>query len=227
MVNLVLLTTKPEPGTVLERRYGVSDDTNTWVRFESSTGEFEPWVGIFPNAPVAFFSTAVRMGSGPIALVVARGQGYLVNAFTGALIRTTPWDYAYSAVSVPDRDFVVVANTTDIWATYEDRDHYARVLTPWFTPLGGWGNPTQPEPDDYERVALDGIVFETVTAQELRGKVWWPDGWYDFTLKFDSWLVQHQGPVAQAPDAFQAIEGRGGYPTSTQYYQWMAKHWLT
>jgi hypothetical protein len=213
MVNLMLLTAKPEPGSILERRYGVSTDTNTWVRFESTTGQFDPWVGVFPNADVAFFSTAVPFGSGPAALVIARGQGYVVNAFTGALIRTTDWDYAYSAVSVPDREFVVVANTTDIWGTYEDREQYAHELEPWFT-----GN------DD--RIALDGIVFETVTARELRGKVWYPDGWYDFTLDFETWAVQRRGPVAAAPDSFQAVEGRGGYPTSTRYYEWMSQHWL-
>jgi hypothetical protein len=213
MVSLVLLTAKPESGTVLERRYGVSGDTNTWVRFESSTGQFEPWVGVFPNADVAFFSTAVPIGSGPTALVVARGQGYVVNAVTGALIRLTPWDYAYSAASVPDRDFVVVADTTGIWGTYEDREHYAHMLEPWLA-------------DEYDRVALDGIVFEEVTARELRGKVWWPDGWHDFTLDFDTWVVQQRGPVAAAPDSFQAVEGRGGYPTSTRYYEWMSQHWL-
>jgi hypothetical protein len=214
MLNLVLLTVKPESGTILERRYGVSSDTNTWVRFESSTGQFEPWVGVFPNAPVAFFSAAVPMGAGPTALVVARGQGYVVNALTGALIRTTPWDYAYSAVSVPNRDFAVVANTTEIWGTYEDREQYARLLEPWFTG------------EDYERVALDGIVFETVTARELGGKVWWENGWHDFTLDFDTWIVQQKGPVAAGPNSFKAVEGRGGYPTSTRYYEWMSQHWL-
>jgi hypothetical protein len=213
MVNLVLLTAKPEPGSLLERRYGASTDTSIWVRFESTTGQFEPWVGVFPNGPLAFFSAAVPFGSGPAALVVAGGQGFVVNAFTGALIRTTDWDYAYSAVSVPDREFVVVANTTDIWATYEDREQYARMSDP--------RSATQ-----YDRVALDGIVFETVTARELRGKVWWEDGWYDFTLDFDTWVLQRRGPVAAASDFFQAVEGRGGYPTSTRYYEWMAQHWL-
>jgi hypothetical protein len=226
MVNLVLLTAKPESGTVLERHYGVSTDTYTWVRFESSTGEFEPWVGIFPNAPVAFFSTAVSIGRGPTALVVACGQGYVVDVFTGAVIRMTPWDYAYSAASVPDRDFVVVANTTEIWGTYEDREQYARLSTPWFTPLDHRAIPTEAESEEYERVALDGIVFETVTAHELRGKVWWPNGWHNFTLDFDTWVVRQEGPVAGAADSFQAIEGRGGYPTSSRYYEWMSQHWL-
>ncbi|HEX7941117.1 MAG TPA: hypothetical protein VF488_04905 [Gemmatimonadaceae bacterium] len=33
------------------------------------------------------------------------------------------------------------------------------------------------------RVALDGIVFGRVTADELTGKVWEMDGWYAFRVR--------------------------------------------
>ena len=168
-----VLSSPPVSGTMRERHYDVSARANTWVRFQTNDGE---WVGVFGSAELAHFSTVVPFpdDGGRTALVISGGQGYVVDASSGMLIRKTPWDYAYSAAGVPGRHFILVANTTEIWATDRETDRYVRR--------------EDPAPYDYDerespvRVALDGIMFERVTPTELAGRVWEGAGWYAFRV---------------------------------------------
>jgi hypothetical protein len=42
------------------------------------------------------------------------------------------------------------------------------------------------------RVALDGIILETSTSDELSGKVWWEDGWYRFKFRYDDMRFERE-----------------------------------
>jgi hypothetical protein len=188
-VRTQILPHPPISGTYRERHYDAVGPC-TWVLFDNEEGE--EWVGVFGSEGLASSSSAVPFGDdvGRTVLVVARGQGYIVNAVTGALIRKTPWDYAYPALTVPDRDFVMVADVTEIWATYRDRDVPAIPAEPLFDA----GAPN--------RVALDGIVFDQATPDELTGKVWDMDGWYSFRLRFDSMRAERGPLLSEEWDAY-------------------------
>ena len=226
MLESRLLTAKPPPGSVPESSFTPSARANTWVRFSDSAGAFEDWVGVFGNAEVAFFSAAVPFADGRHALIVAGGQGYVVDAHSRALVRRTPWSYSYSAWAVPGRAFVMVASNCALWATTIQGERAARLSEPWFTSREKHGQSLSATERDHERVALDGLVFEAVDTTQLRGHAWWPDGWHPFVLDFDTWRLEQSAPVAQTFEAHQAQQGRGGYPTSREYYDWMASHWL-
>jgi len=108
-------------------------------------------------------------------LVIAGGQGFVVDAVTGTLVRQTPWDYAHAAVAAPGRDFVLVADVTQIWASSRTDDRQAwRRDRAWYD---------LDESRPAHRVALDGIKFDRVTSDTLTGEVWEMDGWYAFRLR--------------------------------------------
>lgn len=187
-MRLQILSHPPISGTYRERHYDAVGPC-TWVLFDDEEGE--EWVGVFGSAGLASSSSAVPFGDdlGRTVLVVAQGQGYIIDTATGALIRKTPWDYAYPALTVPERDFVVVADVCEIWATYRDRDVPAIPVEPHFT-----GDPN--------RVALDGILFAQATPDELTGKVWDMDGWYSFRLRFDLMRVERGPLLSEKWDAY-------------------------
>ena len=194
-----LLSSQPLAGTICERHYDVSARTNTWVRFDDEEGG--EWVGIFGSAELAQYSSAVPFADdgGRTALILSRGQGYIVDTSSGVLLRKTPWDYACAAVGVPGRDFIVVANTTEIWATDRATDRYVRREgRAWYDDDRG------PVPT---RVALDGIILEHVTGTELTGRVWEMDGWYAFRVDLET-LAFRRGALLTAD--WEA----GGKPTA-------------
>ena len=170
-----ILRTPPMSGTFTERRFDVSAHANTWVRFEDDEGN--EWVGVFGRSEHTAFDAVVpfAIDGGRTVLVVAGGQGYVVDAQAGSLVRRTRWFVAEAAVAVPDHDFVLVADATEIWATDRVSDRRAwRRDHAWYDFDDG---------APATRVALDGIVFDGVTAAELTGKVWEMDGWYAFRLR--------------------------------------------
>ena len=213
-MQLELLTKKPVSGTIPEQHFDVSAATNTWVRFGDDEGN--DWVGVFGNADNAFFSAAVPFGDdgGRTALVIARGQGYIVDTLARRLLRKTDWDYSYSAVAPPGRDFIVVADTTDIWITKRFEDGSA-------SSPNGWGAPEEPR-----RIALDGLILDEPTHDSLTGKAWFDDGWYSFRMNLATRLVTIGERVTTDEGAFQAVAGRGGFPTSHAYHDWMQQFWL-
>jgi hypothetical protein len=169
-----LLHAPPMSGTVLERHFEVSARKNEWVRFTDDDGA--EWVGVFGSGEISGYSAVVPFAddNGRTVLVVAGGQGYVVDATSGSLLRRTPWDYAQQAMSVPGRDFVLVADTTELWAAGRQEDRLAWRREP------GWYDANQTAPT--HRVALDGIRFDAVTSNALTGRVWELDGWYAFRL---------------------------------------------
>jgi hypothetical protein len=202
---LELLKRIPISGTVAERHFSPSTRSNLWVRFELDDGT--EWVGVFGNAELANYHAAVPFADDATTiLVIAGGQGYVVDARTGRLLRQTPWSYAYSAVSVPGRDFLFVASTTEIWATYRDRDVTAirrqRAL---------YDSDRSPVPT---RVALDGIVFDAPGPQAITGYVWELDGWYSFALQYDGFVFERGPLVSTDEGAIHGSAERGGFPPS-------------
>jgi hypothetical protein len=173
-MHVELLNTPPISGTVTEHHFDVSAGANAWVRFEDAEGGV--WVGVFGSSELAPFNAAVPFpdDGGRTVLVIAGGQGYIVDAVSRVLIRRTPWDYAYAAAAAPGRDFVLVADVTEIWAADRARD---RLVWPRERARYDYENASPPH-----RVALDGIVFDRVTADELTGKVWEMEGWYAFRV---------------------------------------------
>ena len=84
-----LLKHIPISGTVVERHFHPSARSNLWVRFE--LGDGTEWVGVFGNAEQATYHAAVPFAEDvTTALVIAGGQGYVVDARIGTLLRKTP-----------------------------------------------------------------------------------------------------------------------------------------
>ena len=188
----------PVSGTVAERQFRASARANLWVRFEPDDGP--EWVGVFGSAELAQYHAAVLFPDGPpAALVIAGGQGYVVDGGSGTLLRETPWAYAFSAVPVAGRAFVLVADNTRIWATYRDRD-IAAVRR------------DDTRHNDATRLALDGIVFDPPGAASLAGYVWEPEGWYAFTLRYDGLAFELGDLVTRDWGAIEGSVERGGYP---------------
>jgi hypothetical protein len=174
-MHVELLNTPPISGTFTEHHFDVSARANAWVWFEGVDGG--AWVGVFGSSELAPFNAAVQFSDdgGRTVLVIAGGQGYIVDAVSRVLIRRTPWDYAYAAAAVPGRDFVLVADVTEIQAADRARDRLVwRRERAWYD----YDNASPPH-----RVALDGIVLDEVTVDELRGKVWEMEGWYAFRVR--------------------------------------------
>jgi hypothetical protein len=174
-MHVELLNTPSISGTVTERHFDVSARANAWVRFEDAEGG--TWVGVFGSSELAPFNAAVQFpdDGGRTVLVIAGGQGYIVDAVSRALIRRTPWDYAHAVAAVPGRDFVLVADATKIRAADRAHDRLVwRRERAWYD----YDNVSPPH-----RVALDGIVFDEVKVDELRGKVWEMEGWYAFHVR--------------------------------------------
>jgi hypothetical protein len=134
------------------------------------------WVGVFGSGEASRFQIVVPFADdgGRTVLVIAGGQGYVVDSASGDLIRRTPWHYSKAAIAIPDRAFVVVADDTQIWATSRRDDRGAWRREPAWYDYGVGEGP--------ERMALDGIIFDGATKDEVRGRVWDGDGWYAFRL---------------------------------------------
>ncbi len=143
-----LLTEKPISGTIRERRYGVSGGANLWVRFDDDATE--PWVGVFGMGDVSPYCAVVPFDDdgGRTVLVVAGGQGYIVDRISGTVLRETDWFYSYSALAPPTRDFVIVADNQHIWACRRDNDGVRATGPAFLIPM-----------QDIHQVALDGIVL--------------------------------------------------------------------
>jgi hypothetical protein len=205
-------------GTVHERHYDLSPRDNTWVRFDGGPGG--AWVGVFGNHGSSDFSAAVPFpdDDGRTVLVLARGEGYFVDARSGILLRRPRWGDACGALAAPGRDGILVASPTMIWAAGRTRDDYAVPAERL-----AWG--TTDNPYDRHRVAVDGIIFHAVTHSALTGVAREPDGWRRFTVGLDDLRFQRGDPLA--PDARPlATESYGGCPTSPELKERLRRYWL-
>src|SRR5262252_7820658 len=100
-MNAELLTTAPMSGSIRERHYHVSARTNAWVRFNDGLGD--EWVGVFgAGEPSRFYAVIPFADDGGLTiLVIAGGQGYVVDARSGELLRRTEWDYSQAVIAPP------------------------------------------------------------------------------------------------------------------------------
>jgi hypothetical protein len=225
MISANLMTEKPISGRYLELPFTCSSKTNAWVLF---SGEgFAPWIGIFGDGSVSFFSGIARFNGTEIFLIIAGGQGYIVDAREKRLLRQTSWSYSYSCCTVPDCSFVLVADTQEVWACSIDNDVFARarVKETWFKSFDKHGNRIPPSPKEFYEIALDGIILECVTNISASGKAWWGEDWHSFKidLKDMSALVEDKIISAQY-HAFTALPDVGGYPLSQEYANRMASY---
>lgn len=189
-MNAELLTVMPISGTIRERHYDVSGSSNAWVRFDDGAGD--EWVGVFGAGEPSRFYTVLPFDddAGVTALVIAGGQGYVVNTTSGELLRRTEWWYSQTAIAPPTRDFVIVADDTRAWAAGRiiDRPVWRREAANYdFQPR----SPAQ-------GLALDGIVFQQASPDEVIGRVWEPDGWYSCSI--DLWSLEFRRGVFLSTD---------------------------
>ena len=88
-----LLAQPPISGTIVERHFDVSADSNLWVKFVDPEGD--EWVGVFGDGATRF-DAVVPFGDAPerTALVIASGRGYIIDLAARTLVRWTSWDDA-------------------------------------------------------------------------------------------------------------------------------------
>jgi hypothetical protein len=199
-----LLTSIPISGTVEERQFSPSARANTWVRFDRTDGS--EWVGVFGAGEMSSFNAVVPFpdDNGATILVVAGGQGYVVDRESGDLLRKAPWETAYSAVPAPGRDFVLVADSIRAWAVYRDVEEYVRRVEPAWYAID--------ESDRAIRLALDGLVLYKPEREAIPLAVWEMDGWYAGRISFDALIFERGERLADDWDAIAGSTERGGYP---------------
>jgi hypothetical protein len=225
IITANLMTEKPISGEYLERQYMCSTGTNTWVLFSGAC--LTPWVGVFGNGVAGYFSCIAQFYGTNVFLIIASGQGYIINATDGRLLRRTKWDYSYSCLTVPERSFILVADNSKVWACYLEKDVFATVKKPWFTSFDESGKRLPPEPREFCQIALDGLVFDNLTDNKLLGKAWWLSGWYDFQIDLKDMKASIGKELVNSQwDAFEALPGRGGFPLSKEYIKHMSAYRL-
>lgn len=193
-MNAELLRTIPISGSVDERHYNVSAGANAWVKFWDDSGL--EWVGVFGSGEASRFQAAIPFDEdgGKTVLIVAGGRGYIVDAQSGQLVRRTARDYIRAAITVPEQDFVVVADATEIRSAGRREDRRAWRREPAWYAYG--------DSEDSYRLALDGIVFDGATRDEVHGRVWDGDGWYAFRLTLSNLEFVHESFLTADWDAF-------------------------
>lgn len=158
----------PLSGTVRERRFDAVGHC-TWVRFVPD--DLTEWAGVFGNGGIVSHRKAVLFGDERTAMVIAGGQGYIVDAQTGELHLKTDCDCLCDVVAVPGREFVIACDFTDLYAVSKNG-----VV---------WRSP---------QISRDGIEFDSATETSLSGRAWQGDDWHRFTIAFDGWRLQGDIP---------------------------------
>lgn len=164
-MSLTILSSPPTSGSIPERWYD-AHGICTWVRFEPPDQPL--WAGVFGNGDISRHSAAILFGRQPLAFVIAGGVGYIVDVSTGQLIHKTERETFVSAICVPDRDFVIACDWTELYAI----DRTGEI----------WRS---------ERIALDGIVLEESSSKTLTGRAW-QDGWHRFELTYEGWKFEQK-----------------------------------
>jgi hypothetical protein len=225
MASATLLTKKPMSGEYLERQFSCSARKNAWVIFSGE--DFKPWIGVFGTGDVSFFCGTAQFYGTNIFLIIAGGQGYIVDVKEGQLLRRTSWDYSYSCITVPKRPFVLVADNIGVWACYIDKDIDAIVGKRSVIDFDRFGAKLPPPPPEDDRIALDGIVFDTVSDAFLSGKAWWSIAWCNFRIDLnDMSTVIEKKILTSQWDAFLARPEIGGFPYSKDYSKHMSAYLL-
>ncbi len=167
----------PISGSIPEARFDAIGGCS-WFRFEMSADE--AWAGVFGNGEVFGGTRGLVYADDRTALVLARGKAYVVDAVRRELLYKAG-DLWWRALSVPGRDFVVVADSSGLAVLGRQQQLWERA-----------------------DVALDGILLDSATASELHGKVWDHDGWWSFSLAFDGWKYERVALLSEKWDAFES-----------------------
>ena len=118
---------------------------NAWVKFQDS--EYEEWYGVFGRG-LSAHSKVILVGENSLCFVNAGGQGYWVDINSKKLISKTKDDYLENTIAVPRHELVICSDFTNIL---------------FYTPEGlVW---------DSGRVSMDGISFEEITENYVKGKI--------------------------------------------------------
>ncbi len=160
-MKVQLLQKCPISGAYHERWYEARGDC-TFVLFEDEN--YQEWIGIFGNGSMVEFSLAIPFSTGNAALVIAGGQGYIVDINSGELKYRTECDYLLGAIAVPERDLVIVCDTSNLYA------------------LTGTSQIWQSNFDSY-----NGFKFEQATPEQLSGHVWYHGDTHSFELNYKNW----------------------------------------
>lgn len=142
------------------RQYSAS---GSGMHREGYVVEFTPtqgpqWVGNF-QAGIGHCSDLIEFTNNKSVLVVAKGQGYLVDAQSGALLAQYECDIDFLQ-KIPDEDMVIAGTATDFSA-------YRGAFTIWRT----------------RRISWDGFRNLAVQANELTGEAWcFDDSWHRFSV---------------------------------------------
>jgi hypothetical protein len=164
-MHIRVLPRPPISGSIREHQFDARGDC-TWVEFELDDGT--TWAGAFGEGRITKqHRAAVPFADGRTVLVIAGGQGYVVDVERCTLNYRTKCDFWDSALAVPERDFVIAAEFTTATVIGRERELWKS-----------------------ERIALDGIILDSSTPAELRGKVWQVDGWHAFTLRYDGFVYE-------------------------------------
>lgn len=214
-----LLQAPPESSAIPVVGFDEEPGDNTWVLIEPP--DAERWIGVFGNGPVGVLSVTLPFPDGTNLLVVARGQGYVVDARRRRLQRKTPWDCAFTTLLVPERDFLLAADSAELWAVHSLHDRYATVETHGWSSKG-W----VPLPREPHRLADNGLLVDEVTRDGVRGRGCWPDGWWEFELDFADWHAWIGARVAGRDADLTATADRGGCPVTEEYYDRMRRYWF-
>lgn len=156
------LKSAPVAGICPERWYGVNVDI-MWVLFEDEN--HTNWIGAFKRGCIPHFNVVLPFQTSDAFLVVANGQGYVVNVTSRELLYQVESDALVDAVAIPDRDLIIV---TDCYVSL-------RALT---SAREIWHS---------DRISMDGIRFEQVTSEFLTGQGWQLDGCHPFALNLRDW----------------------------------------
>jgi hypothetical protein len=162
-----VLSAPPVSGSIPERGYDATGSC-VWVRFEDAKGG--EWTGVFGASGLTGSASVTLFEDGRSALVIARGQGYIVDTESGELRHKTECDYLVDVLAIPARGLVVACDFTMLLA---------------YSPGGlVWRS---------ARVAVDGIRLESATPEELRGSIWDGNDWQPFRLAIGTWSFR-EGP---------------------------------
>lgn len=161
-MRVEVLSEPPISGSVIETHFDCVGDC-TWVTFEPDSGG--AWAGAFGDGrslPQA--RLAVPFGDDRTVLVVAGGQGYVVDAVERRLLWRTDQDSWCGATGIPGRCFIVATDGLTLTAIGRDGIEWRS-----------------------DRISRDDVVLDCANQDVLHGKVWWEDGWYAFTLHYEGW----------------------------------------
>ena len=163
MTEAILLESHPISGAYPERWFDARGEC-TFILFEDNN--YEKWLGVFGNSQITRYSTVIPFSGTACVLVIARGQGYVVDVNMKELRYKSSCGYIVSAIQVPSRDMIVACDFTDLYTFSSEKELWRS-----------------------EQIAMDGIEFVKATNSEVQGKAWIADHWQNFTLDVDTMSV--------------------------------------